>query len=294
MKTILCEDATMGERKTAILVDSGCDVPQSFVKRCGIKVVRLRVTYTENSYRDGLDLDPREIYRRFSEEIPKTSTPIMQDFYDVVEEIKAEGYENVIGIFISSQLSSTCQTAKMVLEEQEDLRSFVLDTKNISVGAGLLAMWAAVQLENGMSFEQVTEQLPKKMRQSKVFFYMDTLEYLRKGGRIGAVTSVVGSLLKIKPIISCNEEGIYYTVDKIRGAKAGVSKILDLAANMAGDKPAWLALMNGGAPQQADALRPSLVQRIKQGNIVAEGQIAGSLAVHTGPGLIGIGVLVEP
>ncbi len=284
----------MGERKTAILVDSGCDVPQSFVREYGIKVVRLRVTYAEGSYRDGQDLDPREIYRRFSEEIPKTSTPVMQDFYDIVEEIRAEGYDSVIGIFISCQLSSTCQTAKMVLEEQKDLRTFVLDTKNISVGSGLLAMWAAVQLKNGMSFKEVTEQLPKKIRQSKVFFYMDTLEYLRKGGRIGMVTSVVGSLLKIKPIISCNEDGIYYTVDKIRGTKAGVSKILDLAANMAGNQPVWLALMNGGAPQQAEAIRPSLIQRIKQGNIIAEGQIAGSLAVHTGPGLIGIGVLVNP
>ena len=284
----------MKDMKTVILTDSGCDVPEEFVKEHHIKVLRLRVTYSEASYRDGLDLDPREIYKRFSQEVPKTSTPTMQDFYDIVDEIKAEGYEKVIGIFISSKLSSTCQTAKMVLDEQEDLQSFVLDTKNISVGSGLVAMWAAVQLENGMPYEEICEKLPEKAKKSNVFFYMDTLEYLRKGGRIGAVTSVVGSLLKIKPIISCNEEGEYYTVEKIRGAKAGVSKLIELASNFTEGKPSWLALMNGGAPEAAENTKPTVIREIANGTIVAQDQIAGTLAVHTGPGLLGIGVLVDP
>lgn len=284
----------MKETKTAILVDSGCDVPQSFVEKYNIKVLRLRVTYPEGSYLDGLELDPNEVYRRFPKEIPHTSTPVMQDIYDMVDEIKAEGYENVIGVFISSNLSSTCQTVKMVLEEHEELRSFVLDTRNISIGSGLLAMWAAVQLNAGVSFETVCEQLPGKVADSQVFFYMDTLDYLRKGGRIGAVTSVVGSLLKIKPIISCNTEGIYYTVEKIRGAKAGISKLLEHASQKCGENPAWFALMHGGAPETAEQVKPQLQALAADGKIVAEGQIAASLAVHTGPGLLGIGVLVNP
>lgn len=284
----------MNENKTVILTDSGCDVPQEFIDRHHIKVLRLRVTYSEASYRDGLDLDPREIYRRFSEEVPKTSTPTMQDFYDTVDEIVAEGYTNVIGIFISTALSSTCQTAKMVLSEREELNSFVLDTKNISVGSGLLVMWAAEQLAKGASFEEICAKLPQKVTQSKVFFYMDTLEYLRKGGRIGGVASVVGSLLKIKPIISCDENGVYYTVEKIRGAKAAIAKLIDHAAQMAGDKPVWLAVMNGGAPETAEQAKPMVLERVKNGIIMAEDQIAGTLAVHTGPGLLGIGVLVDP
>ena len=283
----------MKENKTVILVDSGCDVPQSYLDKYPIKVVHLRVAYEQEGYIDSVKL-ASEVYRRFPDEIPHTSTPVVQDFYDIVDEIKAEGYQNVIGIFISSNLSSTFQTGKIVLGEQEDLNTFVLDSKNISIGAGLLAMWAAVQLDNGVSFDEVCEMLPSKVKDSKVFFYMDTLEYLRKGGRIGAVSSVVGSLLKIKPIISCNEEGVYYTVEKIRGAKAGINKLIQHATEQAGNAPAWLAVMNGGAQQTEEETIPKVLETIKNGELVGRGQITASLAVHTGPGLLGIGLLVNP
>lgn len=283
----------MQEKKTAIIVDSGCDVPQSFVEQYQIKVLPLRVSYETESHVDSVEL-AFEVYRRFPQEIPHTSTPVMQDFYHVIDEIKAEGYENVIGIFISGNLSSTCQTAKMVLDEHPELHSFVLDSKNISIGSGLLAMWAAVQLEKGASFEEVCEKLPSKIPDSKVFFYMDTLDYLRKGGRIGAVTSVVGSLFKIKPIISCDADGVYYTVEKIRGAKAGVEKLVSHAAAKVGGSPAWMAFMNGGAQETAEQVKPQVLQAMSSATVVAEGQITASLAVHTGPGLLGIGVLVDP
>ena len=284
----------MKDMKTVILTDSGCDVPEEFVKEHHIKVLRLRVTYSEASYRDGLDLDPREIYKRFSQEVPKTSTPTMQDFYDIVDEIKAEGYEKVIGIFISSKLSSTCHTAHLVFEEHPELNSFILDSKNISIGSGLLAIWAAEQVSKNVPFEEICAKLSGKVKDSKVFFYMDTLEYLRKGGRIGGVASVAGSLLKIKPIISCNEEGSYYTVEKIRGAKAAKEKLLHHVEAFCNDRPAMLALMNGGAPEEATAIKPILKKTIKQGKIVAEDQITATLAINTGPGLVGIGILVDP
>ncbi|MDO5784336.1 MAG: DegV family protein [Eubacteriales bacterium] len=283
----------MRKRNTAILVDTGCDVPQSFIQKYNIKVLRLRLSYGDEHYLDSVEL-ASEVYRRFPGEIPHTSTPTMQDYYDMIEEIKAEGYENVIGVFISSKLSSTCHTAQMVFREHPELNSFILDSKNISIGAGLLAMWAAVQIDKKVPYEEVCKGLEHKVADSKVFFYMDTLEYLRKGGRIGGVTAVAGSLLKIKPIISCDKEGVYYTVAKIRGAKAGIEKIVSLVEEKAGGKPAWLALMNGAAADTAAQVRPLLKKRIKKGSIVADSQIAATLAVNTGPGLLGIGVLENP
>ncbi len=282
----------MKKKKTAILVDTGCDVPQSFIKKYSIKVLRLRLSYDDEHYFDSVEL-AAEVYRRFPR-VPHTSTPTMQDYYDMIEEIKAEGYENVIGVFISSRLSSTCQTAQLVFREHTELNSFILDSKNISIGAGMLAMWAAVQIDKNVPYEEVCEGLKNKIYDSKVFFYMDTLEYLRKGGRIGGVTAVAGSLLKIKPIISCDKEGVYYTVAKIRGARAGIEKIVSLAKEKAGENPAWLALMNGDAVETAAQVRPLLKQQIKKGSIVADGQIAATLAVNTGPGLLGIGVLENP
>lgn len=283
----------MKKRKTVVLVDSGCDIPQAFIKKHNIKVLRLRVSYENEHHIDSVAL-AYEVYKRFPKEIPHTSTPTMQDYYDMIDEIKSEGYENVLGIFISSKLSSTWQTAQMVLKEYPELNSFVLDSKNISIGAGLLAMWAATQVEKNVPFEEICQKLPEKIKDSKVFFYMDTLEYLRKGGRIGGVAAVAGSLLKIKPIISCDEEGSYYTVEKIRGAKAGKEKLLQHVQSMCDGQPAWLALMNGDALDTAVEVKPILKKTIKKGTIVVDNQITATMAIHTGPGLLGIGVLVNP
>ena len=140
-------------------------------------------------------------------------------------------------------------------------------------------------------FDELKEMLPKKVGDSKVFYYMDTLTYLRKGGRIGLVTSVVGSILNIKPIISCNEDGVYYTAAKIRGARQGLSRLLTEARSFAGGRPCLTALLNGQGQDASDELRPRLIAGIPEGRLIMEKAITASLAVHTGPGLVGIGVL---
>ena len=209
----------------------------------------------------------------------------------MLDEIKSEGYTHVLAFCISSGLSGTFNTVGCALEEDTDLTSFVLDTRSISFGAGILAVWAAMQLEEGRTFDELKEILPGKVKDSKVFYYMDTLTYLRKGGRIGLVTSVVGSMLNIKPIISCNGDGVYYTAAKIRGAKQGLTRLLEEAGKFAGNGPCLTALLNGQGQDAADALRPRLTTGIPNGTLIMEKAITASLAVHTGPGLVGIGVL---
>lgn len=277
--------------KVAVLIDSGCDVPDNLIEKYHMKLSRLHVIYPGEDYQDGLTIQPDMIYRRFPKEIPVTSTPGPQDISDVVEEIKAEGYTHVIAVCISSGLSGTYNTVCGVLNQEPELQSFVLDSKNISSGAGILAVWTAQMLEEGMTFSQVTELLPEKVKDSKIFYYMDTLEYLKKGGRIGLVTSLVGSMLNIKPIISCNSDGVYYIVAKIRGSRQALKKLMGEVAAFAGNGPVWTMLMNGDAAEEAAAIRPSLAEAIPNGTLTIEKQITASLAVHTGPGLIGIGAL---
>lgn len=277
--------------KTAILIDSGCDVSDELVKKYNMKVMHLHVIYPERDYIDGVDIGPETVYSRFPADIPTTSTPGPQDVRDMVEEIKAEGYTHVLAFSISSGLSGTYNTVCSVLGEEKELESFVLDTRSISFGAGIIAVWAAMELESGKSFEELKAALPGKVKDSKVFYYMDTLTYLQKGGRIGLVTSIVGSILNLKPIISCNEEGVYYTAAKIRGSKQGLSRLLAEAREFAGDGPCMLALLNGDGKEEADKMRPRLAEDIPNGTLLMEKAITASLAVHTGPGLVGIGVL---
>lgn len=277
--------------KTAILIDSGCDVSDELARTYHMKVMRLHIIYPEKDYIDGTDITAETVYQRFPREIPITSTPSPQDVREMLDEIKSEGYTHVLAFCISSGLSGTFNTVGCALEEDTDLTSFVLDTRSISFGAGILAVWAAMQLEEGRTFDELKEILPEKVKDSKVFYYMDTLTYLRKGGRIGLATSVVGSMLNIKPIISCNGDGVYYTAAKIRGAKQGLTRLLEEAGKFAGNGPCLTALLNGQGQDAADALRPRLTTGIPNGTLIMEKAITASLAVHTGPGLVGIGVL---
>ena len=109
----------MNSAKTAIMVDSGCDISQEFIEQYDIKVLRLKVLYGDRMYSDGLDIDPLEVYRRFPQEIPTTSTPNMYEVSELVNEIKSEGYEKIIGITISSGLSGTYNAVAMAFEEED-------------------------------------------------------------------------------------------------------------------------------------------------------------------------------
>lgn len=283
----------MNASKTAIMVDSGCDLPGDIIERYDIKVLHLKVMYGDKVYSDGLDIDPMEVYRRFPDEIPKTSTPNMQEILDMVEQIKSEGYEHLIAITISSGLSGTFNTVAMTFKEVEDIETYAFDSRNISIGSGIFALWAAQKLEEGMSFADVTSGLEHRINDSKVFFYMDTLDYLRKGGRINPAVAIVGKALNLKPIISCNEKGVYYTVAKIRGSHKGLNKLMDIVAEFAGDRKCRLSVMNGNAADTAEQVKPVLMERVTGGRIVVDKQITATLAVHTGPGLIGIGVMYD-
>lgn len=273
--------------KTAILVDSGSDLPIDLINKYNIYVVPLKIAYSTGEYIDGKTISAGEVYERFSKEIPKTSAPNLFDVEELADRIIADGYENIIAISISSALSSTFNSMRLALSEKTEVKSFVFDTKNISIGAGLYAIWAAQQLEQGATFEEVTKELPKKINDSKVYFYMDTLKYLIAGGRIGKVAGAIGSVLDIKPIITCDKKGEYTKVALIRGKGKALEKFLEVVAK--NKKSAdWIAVMQGCAEDTIAEVKPKVRSLMPKSEIVLEKQITASLAVHTGPGLIGI------
>lgn len=282
----------MNNSKTALLVDSGCDIGKEFAAKHDIRILGLKVIYGTDVFSDDIDIDPMTVYERFPDEIPTTSTPNVIEVKELLDKIKEDGYENVIAVCISSKLSGTYNTVKSVLEDYDGLNGFALDTKNISTGSGLLAMWAAIQLESGMTYADVIEKLPSKVPDAHVYFYMDTLDYLKAGGRIGNVTGFIGKALDLKPVITCNPEGIYTTVTMLRGRKNSVRKLIRIVEKHVGDSyDKWMSIMNGKAADKVTDVEELLSENFSKMKIVEKKQIVASLAVHTGPGLVGIGVL---
>lgn len=281
----------MAQSKTAILVDSCSDVPEEYRRKYNMYVAPLTIIYKDAEYRDGIDISSEDVYERFSQEIPSTSLPSPATVSDIFKQIKADGYEKVIVIIISSKLSGTYEMIRSFGPAPEGLGACYIDTKNIGIGSGFSAIRAGELIENGLVFEDVCAEIKLMAKRTKLFFCVSTLEYLVKGGRIGLVSGLVGTVLDLKPVISCNDEGVYYTVTKARGRKKSLALALEKAVEFAqGAKEFNITVMHGAAKGEADALLADLKKRLPNYGIAIEGQITPALVVHTGPGLIGIGV----
>ena len=281
------------KNKVAILVDSGTDVPQELIEKYQMYVIPLKIIYKDRVYTDKVDITPEEIYQRLPQEIEGTSLPDCETITKIFEQIKQDGYEKILAVTISSGLSGTYNIVRLIAQQQEELEAYVLDTKNIGIGAGFSAIQAAKWLEEGMEWSLLIERLNELVKQTKVFFNVATLEYLQKGGRIGLVASILGTALKLNPIISCNDEGIYYTVGKARGRKKSLDRTVSYVKERVGTAKVFnLAVAHGDAKEEATEMMARLKEEFPQAQQIYFGQISPALVVHTGPGLLGVGVQV--
>ena len=275
--------------KTAVIVDSCGDVPAYLAKELNIHVVPVHIIYPEADYPDGYNISPM-IYERFPKEIPTTATPSPADIVDLYEQLKEEGYDHVIAVCISDRLSSTINTFRMAADEFPEITSYVFNTKNISVGSGIFAIWAAKMLKKGYSFDELTRRMERKRYDSHLMFYMDTLEFLHAGGRIGKVGFIAANALHLKPVISCDKDGVYYTAAKLRGNKKSKEKLYELVSGEMEDPtvPCWVIIGHGNAPREAERMKAYVQEQLPQAKILFTEQITASMAVHTGPGLVGL------
>ena len=279
----------MNKEKIAILVDSCCNVPKSYIKEYGMYEIPLKIIYQDREYLDGVDITPEEVYRNLEKEVPKTSLPSGEQIEKIFDQIKADGYKKVIAITISSGLSGTNNMLRLLGNAYDGLDFYVLDTRNISVGAGFHAIQAARYVKSGRTFEDICNQLERDVPRCKVFFVVETLEYLQKGGRIGKVASLVGSALNLKPIISCNEDGIYYTVAKVRGRKQSIRKTKELALAYANTLTHYnVSIMHGDAADVCKEVVDDLLPQLPHMDLFVSDQVSPVLGVHTGSGAIGI------
>ena len=280
---------------TAVICDSGCDVSRDIAEKYGITIIDLIVNYHDRSIGDNdlLEEDPIYVYKHFEEEIPTTSGLNEQMILDVAEKLREEGYKNFITVSISSAMSVTYNSMHLAMEdfvqEHPECRTFAFDSKNISIGAGVFAIYAGWRLANGASFDETVEALQRKIHDSNLQFYMDTLYYLRRGGRITPAVEFAGRILHVKPIISCNKDGVYYTVAKVRGSLKGVEKLVNnILKDTVDEENDWFMIMNGYALEFARQAKEILLRHFPKAKIIEEKQIVPTMAINTGPGLLGV------
>lgn len=286
----------MNEQKIAIIADNGCDLPEEYAKRDDVFILPFRINYKDAEYISDVDISVYDVLDRLEEEIPTTSLPTGQDILGAFEAAKEAGYTSALVVNISANLSGTHNLVNLMAKSFEGMTIYTLNTKNIGIGSGIFAIDALECIDRGMSFVDICKRMDDQVKKCKVFFSLQTLEYLQKGGRIGLVSSLLGAALKIKPVISCNEEGVYYTVKKTRGRKQSLARIIELAEEyVEKSKAYYLALCVSGHPIETEQMKRELEARFKDyvGKILFV-QVDASLSIHTGPDLVGVAVYRLP
>ena len=220
-------------RNYQIISDSACDLPQALLRRYRIRVVPFYVSFNQKTYlKEHEEIGITEFYSILNEGriIPKTSLPSVQDYADIFEKYAARG-EDILCVCITSKFSGSYQSAvnarEIVLEDHPDARIEVLDSTLVTATQGLLVMEAAKMREAGYPMDEVLARLPELIESSRIMFTVDTLEYLQKGGRIGKVTALAGSMLNLKPMIVVRE-GELMPYGNVRGRKKSLKKEIEM------------------------------------------------------------------
>ena len=267
-----------------IITDSTVDLKPTIQEK--VTAVPLSVRFGEQEFQDGVTITPKKFYEMLAaaEELPTTSQPTPAAFEDAFREAVEAGDE-VVCITIASKLSGTYQSATIAAEEFPG-KVFVVDSRTAAIGAGVLAEYALTLAESGMSGREILEELIVARKKIRLYFMVDTLEYLKKGGRLNSAVAVVGGLLNIKPILQVNQDGEIEMLSTARGMKKAFSALTELFAKNGGPdlaKPALMGFTGTNAENLAKYREENL--DIWPEN-TAQTIIGAAIGVHVGPGAV--------
>ncbi|MCX7951845.1 MAG: DegV family protein [Clostridiales bacterium] len=273
--------------KIAIVTDSTADIPKDLVEKYNIRVVPLTVSFKDRTYYDGVDLNIDTLLGMLDEgeELPKTSQVNPARFCDEYKRLLDEGYK-IISVHLSSNLSGTYQSALIAKNMLETEDIYVVDSRTVSFGTGMLALKAVKMIEEGKDIEEIYSTLNNLAQKSRVAFALDKLEYLKKGGRLSGAQAAIGTLLNIKPIIYINE-GRLEILDKTRGMKKALSRMIKYVQEQGYDKNELFAIGTVRDFENFSEFEKMVKSELNIENpLFAE--VGTVVATYSGPGVIGI------
>jgi len=269
-----------------IVTDSTCDLPADVIAEHGITVLPLYVTFGSESYLDGVDINRQEFYARLPEAKPPpvTSAPGTEAVSAVYRRLIAEGASAIVSIHIGSALSNVYNVARMAAAGIGEIPIRVLDGGQITLGTGLLALHAAQRAAAGAALEHVVAAVEELAKRIHSFAALDTLEYLRRGGRVNLFMFGVGTLLQLKPLLKMHAGKI--VTDRARTSGGAIRKLLDLAAHLGPLES--IALVHASAPDRLEQLRREVEARFPGVPVRMVGEVAPVIGAHVGPRSVGI------
>lgn len=277
--------------KIKVICDSGGDIPKELAEQYQITIMPFLVEFGEESYRDYYEIDSKTFFQKLTEtnEIPTTAQISTEQFIQVFEEAVQEGYDTILYFSLSSRASGTYQNAhlakKMFLEDhQADIE--LIDSQAFAYVYGRVAQEAAQWALEGRTKDEIMEQVQYRLTHYDIVFVVDTLQYLKKGGRINPGVAAIGEILDIKPVLTIRD-GLISMEEKIRGKKRVPAKLMKLLEKKNITQAKEVVVLHGSCPDAAaeyiDAMKETF--GIPQPQLVEVGPVIG---VHTGPGIIAV------
>lgn len=276
--------------KIKIITDSTADLSREIYERYDIEVLSLLINFGEESYLDGVEIDPSTVFEKIEkyDVLPTTSQVTPNRFIESYTKYLNEGYK-IVSIHMSSLMSGTYQSACIARDTLESDDIVVIDSQNVTAALGILVLKAAKLRENGYNISEMEKELNNVKDNVKLSVYFDSLEYLVRGGRISKTAGIVGGVLGIKLILEI-KDGIMSVKDKIRGNKKSIKRIInDLEnANLDDEVPVILIDVNNVGIKEA------LIEHMKNNNVnFIECPVGSTVSIHSGPGCCGLVLLTK-
>lgn len=270
--------------KIAVITDSGSNLNASFVeKHKNLQIVPLMIVRDGAQFRDQLDITAEQIYQEIDQRNFSTSLPPMAALEEAMDQVKKDGYTDVMVINISSGLSGTYNAFRLTLNDVQGIKVHQYDTKTLGAGQGYLVELALDLIEAGKKPAEIITALDKcRFEESLAIYTINTLKYLKKGGRIGKVEGTIGDLLHIKPVITVNNEGVYVTLSKAIGLQRSLLNMKELLVKKFGDSLIDLTVHYGDDLEKASQLGAMLSKSLNVRNLNISA-LTPVLGIHTGP-----------
>ncbi len=280
--------------KRAVVTDSTCDIPLDIRNEIDIlSVVPLKINFAEESFVDGVDITAANFFDRLQEkgEMPSTSQPAVGEFVSVYESLTAE-YDEIFSIHLSGELSGTLRAAHTASQQIEGASIKIFDSQSASLGLGFMVLLVVKLLEQDRDWNEIMKVLEDARDSSILYFTVDDLTYLEKGGRIGKASALLGSILNFQPILTVpGDEGEVIPAGKVRGKKRLQDEIVERVKDRtAKSKKVWLGIVYGAARENAEDLKSALEAELSKQQlefITIRSIISPVLGCHTGPSVYG-------
>lgn len=276
----------------AVVTDSTAYLTDELVGKYGIEVVPLYVVLAGRSGREGQDIGPQDVARALTTRGQQVSTsrPTPGDFVAAYRRCLDAGADRVVSVHLSAELSGTWDAARLAAAQVGEHVVTVLDSRSTAMGTGFAVLAAARAAADGASAEQVADTARTTAAATRTFFVVDTLEHLRRGGRIGAAAAVLGSALAVKPVLHM-VDGQVVPLEKVRTAARALNRLVQRAVDTAGTGPASIAVHHLSAPDRADRLAAELRERLPELRELHVSELGAAIGAHVGPGALGIVVV---